>query len=90
MKNIKYFCQFLIIFLLFLIFRLFGYKIASNLGYIIGKNIGPKFRPKKLIINNIKNFKPSIKDGEVETVDLKDLKRGERFKNILKSKKKKK
>ena len=30
------------------------------------------------------------KDGEVETVDLKDLKRGERFKNILKSKKKKK
>ena len=68
MKNIKYFCQFLIIFLLFLIFRLFGYKIASNLGYIIGKNIGPKFRPKKLIINNIKNFKPSIKDGEVETI----------------------
>jgi hypothetical protein len=30
------------------------------------------------------------KDGEVETVDLKDIKRGERFKNILKSKKKKK
>ena len=29
------------------------------------------------------------KDGEVETVDLKDLKRGERFKNILKKKKKK-
>jgi hypothetical protein len=28
------------------------------------------------------------KDGEVETVDLKDLKRGERFKNILKKKKK--
>lgn len=28
------------------------------------------------------------KDGEVETVDLKDLKRGDRFKNILKKKKK--
>ena len=28
------------------------------------------------------------KDGEVETVDLKDTKRGERFKNILKKKKK--
>jgi hypothetical protein len=28
------------------------------------------------------------KDGEVETVDLKDIKRGDRFKNILKSKKK--
>ena len=28
------------------------------------------------------------KDGEVETVDLKDLKRGDRFKNILKSKRK--
>ena len=30
------------------------------------------------------------KDGEVETVDLKDIKRGDRFKNILKSKNKKK
>jgi hypothetical protein len=29
------------------------------------------------------------KDGEVETVDLKDLKRGSRFKNILKKKRKK-
>lgn len=29
------------------------------------------------------------KDGEVETVDLKDLKRGDRFKNILKKKKNK-
>jgi hypothetical protein len=29
------------------------------------------------------------KDGEVETVDLKDLKRGDRFKNILKKKRKK-
>jgi hypothetical protein len=29
-----------------------------------------------------------IKDGEVETLDLKDIKRGERFKNILKRKKK--
>ncbi len=28
------------------------------------------------------------KDGEVETVDLKDIKRGDRFKNILKKKKK--
>jgi hypothetical protein len=28
------------------------------------------------------------KDGEVETLDLKDIKRGERFKNILKRKKK--
>ena len=30
------------------------------------------------------------KDGEIETVDLKDIKRGDRFKNILKSKNKKK
>ena len=29
------------------------------------------------------------KDGEIETVDLKDIKRGDRFKNILKKKKKK-
>ena len=30
------------------------------------------------------------KDGEIETVDLKDIKRGDLFKNILKSKNKKK
>ena len=65
MKNLKYFLEFIIIVVFFLIFKILGYKIASNFGNLIGKIIGPRFRSKKIITNNIKNFKPSIKDDEL-------------------------
>ena len=68
MKNIKYFFESLIIFTLLIIFKITGYRIASNLGNSIGKIIGPKFRSKKVIINNIKNFKPEIKENEISEV----------------------
>ena len=47
MKIIKYFIEFIFIFLLLIVFRLLGYKNASNLGEKIGKLIGPIFRSKK-------------------------------------------
>ena len=31
-----------------------GYKLSSNLGAFIGKNLGPIFRNKKVILNNLK------------------------------------
>ena len=68
MKNIKYFLEFLIISILFLIFKIIGYNNASNLGNLIGKNIGPKFRSKKVIKENIKNFKPSITSDEINKI----------------------
>ena len=68
MKKIKYFFEFLIILILLLIFKITGYKIASNLGNLIGKIIGPKFRSKKIIRDNIKNFKPEIKEDEVNHI----------------------
>ena len=68
MKNIKYFFEFLIIFVLFLIFKIIGYRIASDLGNSIGKIIGPKFRSKKVIIDNIKNFKSEIKEDEINHI----------------------
>ena len=49
MKNIKYFFEFLLIFILFFIFRVVGYKTSSSIGYIIGKTFGPIFRSKKLL-----------------------------------------
>ena len=55
MKIIKYFFQFLCIISLFLIFKLIGLRNASNLGGILGKFLGPFFRSKKLIRENIKN-----------------------------------
>ena len=39
----------------FLIFKIIGYKNASNLGEIIGKKIGPFFRSNTKIKNNLKN-----------------------------------
>ncbi len=68
MKKIKYFFEFLIILILLLIFKITGYRIASNLGNSIGKIIGPKFRSKKVIRDNIKNFKPEIKEDELNHI----------------------
>ncbi len=68
MKNIKYFFEFLVILILFFIFRVVGYKTASSLGYIIGKTFGPVFRSKKVITENIKNFNPLIKEYEINKI----------------------
>ena len=65
MKNLKYFLEFIIIVVFFLIFKIIGYKIASNFGNLIGKIVGPRFRSKKIIANNIKNLRPSIKNDEI-------------------------
>ena len=55
MKIIKYFFEFLFIISFFFIFKIIGYKNASNLGEILGKKIGPLFRSKSKILNNLKN-----------------------------------
>ena len=68
MKNLIYFFEFLIIIILFTIFRIIGYKAASNLGFFIGKTFGPIFRSKKTIIKNIQNFKSSIDDKELDEI----------------------
>ena len=53
MKTIKYLFQYLLIKLLFIIFRLIGYQRASNLGEFIGKKFGHLFRKKQTILNNL-------------------------------------
>ena len=68
MKNLIYFLEFIVIIFLFIIFRAIGYKAASNLGSFIGRTIGPKFRQKKTIITNIKNFKSSIDIKEIDEI----------------------
>ena len=68
MRNLIYFFEFLIIIILFTIFRIIGYKAASNLGFFIGKTFGPIFRSKSTIIKNIKNFKSSIDDKEIDAL----------------------
>ena len=53
MKIIKYFFQFIAVISLFVIYKIIGLKNASNLGEIIGKLFGPKFRSKSITEKNI-------------------------------------
>ena len=68
MKNFVYFIEFLIIIIFFLIFRIIGYKAASNFGFFIGKVFGPKFRSRKTIVDNIRNYKSSLNNNEIEII----------------------
>ena len=54
MKIIKYFFEFIAIISLFLIFKIVGLNNASNIGSLLGKFIGPLFRSKEIIKQNIK------------------------------------
>ncbi len=60
MKKLIYFLEFVLIKILFVLFRLIGYRFSSDLGFFIGKTIGPIFRSKKLIIQNLE--KANIKN----------------------------
>ena len=68
MKYIKYFFQFILIKLFFLIFKLIGYKNSSNLGGMIGSKIGPFLKSKKIIANNLKNYSPDINEQSINNI----------------------
>ena len=67
MKNIKYFFQFILIVILFSLFKILRLKLSSAIGGKIFEKIGPLFRSKNLIHSNIKKAFPEI--------ELKDLNR---------------
>jgi len=54
MKNFYHLIQYVLIFILFILFKIVGFKASSNFGFFIGKYLGPLFRPKSSIINNLK------------------------------------
>ena len=53
MKNIRYFFEYIIISLLFILFKFIGYQNSSNIGAKIGKIFGPIFRSKNIIMKNL-------------------------------------
>ncbi|MDC0328545.1 lysophospholipid acyltransferase family protein [Candidatus Pelagibacter sp.] len=65
MKLIKYFFQFLVIIIFFLIFKLIGYKKASTFSGFIVSFFGPFFRSKKLVISNISRALPFKNSDEI-------------------------
>ena len=68
MKIVKYFLEFIFIVILFIIFKILGFKLASNMGGYIGKKIGPLFRSKQTILTNIKNALPSTNKADLELI----------------------
>ena len=63
MKKLIYFIEFIFIYIFFIFFKLFGYKVSSNIGFIIGKFFGSMFRSKKSIITNLKKSNISLKQS---------------------------
>ncbi|MBD1156952.1 lysophospholipid acyltransferase family protein [Pelagibacterales bacterium SAG-MED20] len=71
MKSIKYFIQFLIILILFLIFKILGLNLASYISGKIVSLLGPLFRSKNLIKSNILKAFPKLTQSEVEKISKK-------------------
>ena len=65
MKSFYHLTQFVFIIFLFGVFKLIGFKNSSNIGFFLGKTLGPIFRSKSLIIKNLE--KASIK-GDFEKI----------------------
>ena len=68
MINIKYFLQFIIIVFLFLIFKILGVRSSSFLGGKLFQIIGPAFRSKEIINNNIKRAFPDLNSKEINKI----------------------
>ena len=68
MRIIRYFFEYITIIILFSIFKLLGYRIASELGYLLGKTFGPLFRSKKIIINNLNKFDSSLTSEKIKKI----------------------
>jgi len=68
MKIIKYFFQFLLAVFCFIFFKILGAKLYSKLSGKIFENIGPFFRSKKTIDENIKRAIPNISEENLNKI----------------------
>ena len=68
MKIVNYLIQYILIKLFFFICKIIGYKNASNLGELIGKKVGPKFKSRKIIERNINLILPDAKSERVDEI----------------------
>ena len=68
MKSIKYFIQFLIISIFFLIFKIIGLKFSSYISGKLVSFIGQLFRSKNLIKSNILKALPHLNQNEIKKI----------------------
>ena len=69
MKFIKYFFQFLFSVFFFMIFKIIGPNLSSNVSGKIFEIIGPFFRSKKIIHDNIKRAIPDINENYLKKIE---------------------
>ena len=68
MKYIKYFLQFLLAIISFIIFRILGPNLSSSLSGKIFEFVGPFFRSKELINSNIRRAIPTIEEVRLNKI----------------------
>ena len=68
MKLIKYFIQFLIVSILFFLFKVLGLKLSSRFSKNLFSLLGPFFRSKKIINENILKAFPNLKKNEINKI----------------------
>ena len=68
MKSIKYFIQFLIISILFMLFKVLGLKLSSTFSKLIFGLLGPFFRSKQIINKNILKAFPNLSNTEINKI----------------------
>ena len=68
MKKVKYFFEFIIISLLFFIYKILGFKISSFISGKIFELFGPIFRSKQIIKSNIQRAIPEIDTKEINNI----------------------
>ena len=69
MKYIKYFFEFLFSIFFFIFFKIIGPKKSSDVSGKIFEIIGPFFRSKKVIRNNIKRALPEIDENNIKNIE---------------------
>ena len=68
MKFVRYFFEYILIIILFCIFKLLGYRISSEFGCFLGKTFGPFFRSKEIIKDNLLKFDSSLTPEEISKI----------------------
>jgi len=65
MKIFRYFLEFILVIFFFLVFKIIGLKLSSDLGGIIGKYFGPLFRKKIIAKKNILIAFPDLNEKSI-------------------------
>ena len=68
MKLVKYLLEYILIIILFILFKLLGYRIASELGCFLGKTFGPFFRSKEVIKDNLTKFDDKLTPEKLNNI----------------------